>query len=70
MNLRNPFQDPASMFRIGMLALLVAIALMWIGRAASTTFVDLLDGVRGFLAGISIACLIQAMRLRHLHRSR
>ena len=65
MNSRNTFRNPAALFRIGMLALLVGIALMWIDRAAGAPSSGLLDGVRGLLAGVSIGCLIQSMRLRH-----
>jgi hypothetical protein len=65
MSTRNTLRNPAMLFRIGMLALLLGIALMWGDRATAALPSGLLDGVRGLLAGISIGCLLLAMRLRH-----
>jgi hypothetical protein len=60
---RNRQMDPKTIFRLGMLCLLISILAPRLLHPASGFGQDLLDGARGVLLGASLALSLWALRL-------
>ena len=59
----NKSKNPAVAIRVAMVALLLGIAVEWIVRPTSAFSQGMIDGARGVMFGVTIGCLIVAMRL-------
>lgn len=63
MILRNRLQHPKTLFRLGMLCLLIGTLAPWFLHPASDFWQGFIDGVRGVLFGCSIGLCLWSTRL-------
>ena len=62
MNFRNRLKDHNALMRVGMLFLLLASLWRWFSHPSAGFSARLMDGITGLLYGLSIGCLLLALK--------
>jgi len=69
MTLHNRFKDPGFMIRTGLVLLIVSSLLRLFLKPSVHISAGMIDAALGFFYGITIACLLLAVRLRVRRRT-
>jgi len=69
MTFRNQMKEPNNLMRLGLVCLVLGILSQRFVHPSSHLSAAFIDGMTGFLFGVSIACLLMSIRLKGRRRT-